>query len=67
MTGAVWARPQTPTTAICRACHQPFAYVRRNNKPRVRCDGCRRSRKLSQIRVHCTEYRRLEKIRLGIA
>ena len=67
MSGARWVTMRKETAAICSACVQPFSYIRTGNKPRVRCEPCRRSRKLGQIRVHCTEYRRLERQRLEAA
>lgn len=67
MTGTVWVKRHDVSNEICRTCQQPFIYVRTGNKPRIRCDVCRRSRRLAQIRMHCTEYRRAEKIRLGLS
>lgn len=57
---------EVPTTQVCPFCLDFFTY-NKTSRPRKYCEPCGRNYKLERMRVLNAEYRRLEKIRLGLA
>lgn len=54
------------TIATCPDCTRKFVYTK-TSRPQVRCRKCQRNYLLLRMRVLNREYRRLEKVKLGMS
>lgn len=70
MSRRVWVKHlyfrEVLTKATCLRCEGPFSYIK-TSRPQVRCRPCARTFHLERMRIKNAEYRRDEKIKLGLA